>query len=79
MKRLIETAAWTAFFLSWILAAVIPDALYAFAAWGVLIALSAMAVLVRLSLADEDCGYDSTVFGLEAADFDRIIANGGIE
>jgi hypothetical protein len=41
-------------------------------------------IVVAMGLADwiaqtSDCGWSDTVFGREAADFDAIIANGGIE
>lgn len=73
MKRTLETAAWSCSWASWI-----ALALFGFAPFGILLAIAAFATVVRMALADDD-PYADTVFGREAADFDRIIANGGIE
>lgn len=79
MKKLIETAGWTAFWLSWVFAF-----LFGYMAFGLTIALAAALLIVRLAMADEpdlrdDCGYRETPFGIQDAEWDRIVANGGIE
>lgn len=73
MKRTIETAAWLAVIAAVTSAFVLGT--FAAAMW---LLVAAGLAITRCAIADDD-GYEQTVFGREAADFDRIIANGGID